>query len=79
MAFEVEISETAEADIEEGADFIPRESPSAAERWHVDLWELIFSLREMPKRFAIIPEADELEFPYRSAKHYSHRVIYGID
>lgn len=79
MAFNIEVSEIAEIDIEDVVAFIATDSPQAASRWHVDLWELIFSLRDMPKRFTIIPEAEDLEFPYLSAKHYSHRVIFRID
>ena len=39
----------------------------------------IQSLAEMPLRFALIPEADELKRPLRSFPHHSHRVIYQVD
>jgi len=79
MAFELEISNAAEEDIQEAAAFIAADSPSAAIRWHTELWELIFSLDHMPSRFPVIPEAEKLGTPYRSAMHYSHRVVYRID
>jgi plasmid stabilization system protein ParE len=79
MAFSLDISKAAEEDIQEAAAFIALDSPSAATRWHKELWELIFSLREMPARFPTIPEANKLKMPYRSAIHYSHRVVYRID
>lgn len=40
---------------------------------------LILSLQEMPGRFPVIPEAEELGLPYRSALHHSHRVIFRVD
>ena len=79
MAFRVEIAEPAELDINEAALYIASDSPSAAFRWNTELWQLILSLREMPAWFSVIEEAEELGVPYRSALHFSHRVIFTID
>lgn len=79
MDFKVEVTEPSEADIDEAAAYIALDSPSSAQKWNRELWELIFSLRKMPARFSIITEAKALGFPYRSALHYSHRVIFRID
>ena len=35
--------------------------------------------QEMPAKFAVIPEAEVLGKPYRSALRYSHRLIHRID
>ena len=79
MAFEVKVTEPAERDIGEASAFIALDSPSSAQKWSQELWHLIFSLREMPGRFPVIPEAEALGFPYRAALHFSHRVIFRIE
>ncbi|AIE85974.1 type II toxin-antitoxin system RelE/ParE family toxin [Fimbriimonas ginsengisoli] len=79
MAYRVEATFQAARDIEEAIAYIGEDSVSAARKWHSELQELIQSLEEMPARFPIIAEADILKRPYRSAHHYSHRVIFRID
>ena len=71
--------ELPKADIDEAVQFIAKDSTQAASKWKAELADLILSLSEMPTRFAEIPEADGLKFRYRSASHYSHRVIFRID
>ena len=79
MAFKVFVTDPAEQDIDEAFSYIAREDFSAATKWYAELWSLIFSLKEMPSRFNVIQEVDELGLQYRSVNHYSHRVIYRID
>ena len=79
MAFRVEITDPAIDDIDEAITFIAKGSRSAAAKSKASLEAVILSLRDMPSRYPVIPEADELEYPYRSAIHYSHRIIYRID
>ncbi len=79
MAFSVEITDPARDDIDDAVMFIAQKSQSAARKWKTELQALILSLQEMPGRFAVIPEATELEMPYRSAPHHSHRVIFRVD
>jgi plasmid stabilization system protein ParE len=79
MAFKVFVTEPAEQDINEAFTYISRDDFIAASKWYAELWKLIFSLKEMPSRFNIVQEADELGLQYRSVNHYSHRIIYRID
>ena len=79
MAFDVEITDPARDDIDDAVTFIAQNSPAAARRWKTALQTLILSLGEMPGRFAVIAEAEELGLPYRNAPHHSHRVIFRID
>ena len=79
MAYRVEVTETAESDIDEAITFIAKDSHSATARWHAELWQLILSLKEMPSRFPILQDSDELGHQYRSVVHYSHRVIFRIE
>lgn len=79
MAFRVFITDHAEQDIDDAFSYIAREDFSAATKWYAELWSLIFSLKDMPSRFNIVQEADELGLQYRSVNHYSHRIIYRVD
>ena len=54
-------------------------APEAARRWLDGLYSAIGELAEAPSRFSVIPEADELGYPYRSIVYHSHRVIYAVD
>ena len=79
MAFSVEITDPARDDIDNAVAFIAQNSTATARKWKIKLQSLILSLHEMPGRFPVIPEAAEIGIPYRSAPHYSHRVIFRID
>ena len=79
MAFSVEITDPARDDIDSAVDYIAQNSVRAARKWKTGLQSVILSLQELPSRFPLIPEAEQLGFPYRSALHYSHRVIFRID
>jgi plasmid stabilization system protein ParE len=79
MTFRVIVTDPAFADIEEAADYIWTESPGNARRWLSDCWRAIDTLKEMPHRNAVIPEADLLGLPYRSLPLHAHRLIYRID
>ena len=76
MGFSIEITDPAIDDINDAVTFIARDSHQGAARWLAGLRSLIHSLEEMPDRFAVIPEADELQMPYRSAVYRSHRVVF---
>lgn len=78
MGFKVVVIPTARADLEEYADWIAEDSPDQARKWLIEAWETIFSLREMPARFAIIDEAEELGAEVRDVLHHSHRIVYRV-
>ncbi len=79
IAFDIEITDPARDDIDSAVTFLAQESRAAAARWKTALQALILSLQEMPGRFPVIPEASELQMPYRSVLHASHRVVFRID
>ncbi len=79
MAFKVQIVAAAERDIAEALAFIHQNSPVAAQRWLETLLRKIRGLAEMPFRFALIAEADELKKPLRSFVPHSHRIVYEVD
>lgn len=79
MAFQVELSQQAEADIAEAADYIAADSPDNARKWVDALLVQLETLREMPQRHDLIPEAKLLLRHLRSIQHYSHRIIYEVN
>ncbi len=81
MAYEIRITEPAKFDAQEYAQYIrdKERSVEAASKWLRTLLVEIEKLRDMPSRFAVIPEGDELGTAYRSFNYYSHRVIYAVN
>lgn len=79
MAYRIKVGDPAERDIEEAVRYIARDSQAAASKWYESLWKLIFSLSDNPHIFSLIPEADDVGYPYQSAIHYSHRIIFRVD
>lgn len=65
-------------DLEDYADFIAADSPDQAQKWLQGAWKKIFSLAEMPKRFAVIAESDFLVGEIRDLTHHSHRIVYRM-
>ena len=78
MAFQVDITEPALADIEEYVRFIRdvRKEPDAA--WFLGLLRAIDSLEHLPERCAVIPEHDEFTFEIRHLIYFSHRIIFRV-
>ena len=78
MAYRVLVMPSAHLDLEESFSFIEADSPERARRWLSGVWECIFSLADMPGRFAIIDEAEELGGVIRDVVYHSHRVVYRV-
>jgi plasmid stabilization system protein ParE len=79
MAFKVEITESAAQDIDETIAYIQADSISASADWLDGIQTLMASLADNPARFPVIPEAIDLQLPYRNAVYFSHRVVFRID
>jgi plasmid stabilization system protein ParE len=78
MVYKVVVMPSAQADMEEYADFIGTDSRQHAQQWLILAWQSIFSLAENPGRFAVIEESVELGVELRDIPHYSHRIVYRI-
>ena len=80
MAYRIQITRPARQDAQDYAAFIRDEhqSPDPARRWLDGLYAAIKELAELPQRFSVITEAEELGFPYRSFVYHSHRVVYAM-
>jgi len=79
MVFDVIVTRKALADIDEHVLYITQNSVEEASKWKDRLELLIQSFAEMPRRFSVIEESRRLKHPYRSAIHYSQRVIFRIE
>jgi plasmid stabilization system protein ParE len=81
LDYKVEISEDARDDFIAYAAFIVENEKSEvpAKKWVNGLFAAAASLSTFPSRFRVVPEADLLDFPYRSFIYHSHRVIFRID
>ncbi len=78
MAFKIQLADAAVQDISEFADRIALNSVVEARKWVEGLFREIETLRELPHRYALIPEAGQLKRELRSIHHHSHRVIYEV-
>lgn len=81
MGFKVVLTQSAQADANEYAEFIAitQAQPAAAAKW-LDGLEFEFeTISNSPTAFAVIPEQDEFETELRQRIYHSHRIIYLID
>ncbi len=65
MAYRVDLTNPAKADVYLAFERIREVAPFSAERWLKGIFTAIFTLSECPARCAVIPEADELGLPLR--------------
>jgi toxin ParE1/3/4 len=76
--YHVEITKTAENDLEEIWTTIRLDSPDNANRFLAQLEEQIARLEKMPRRCPLIPENELLGTEYRHLILESYRVIFRI-
>ena len=81
MAFQIDITGPALADVEDYVQFIReiRKEPEAAERWFRGLIQAIYTLEERPERCPAIPERDDFSFELRHLVYFSHRIIFHVE
>lgn len=78
MAFRVEISPSALADIEEAFLWIQQESPSTADDWYNGLVDAIVSLENFPNRCSLAPESEDIGREIRLLLYRRHRILFGV-
>lgn len=76
--FRIEITRTAEADIENIWSYIAEDSPGTATAFILALEEQIAALESFPERCPHIPENELLGTRYRHLIHGNYRTIYKI-
>lgn len=77
--YRVEISETAEADIQGIFDYILKDATTSAFKWVEEIERQINSLEKFPLRCAVIPEAQELGREYYHIIYGDYRTIFRIE
>jgi len=76
--YRVEITRTAERDIEAIYDFIARDNPTTAREWVREIERQISRLERSPAQCPIIPETADLGREYRHLLHGPYRTIFRI-
>ncbi len=76
--YRVDITRTAEQDIDSIYDFIARDNPAAANKWGKEVERQISTLSRSPARCPIIPEAGDLGREYRHLLYGAYRTIFRI-
>jgi len=75
----VEITRTAESDIQEIFEYILQDNEVAAVKWVDEIERQIDSLENFPMRCPVIPEVNELEKEYRHLIYGNYRTIFRIE
>lgn len=78
VKYKVEITATAERDVEEIWTYIADDSPENATAFIIRLEEQIDALEQLPERSPLVPENEQLGTPYRHLLHGAYRTIFRI-
>ena len=78
VQFKVEISASAERDLEEIWDYIAQDNPGNATTYILQLEEQMYSLERFPERCSLIPENQILGTSCRHLMHGQYRTIFRI-
>jgi plasmid stabilization system protein ParE len=83
MVFRVELTKTAQADLEELHLWVVERAPSQGTAWFNGLEKKIASLDRLPERYPVAPESFDPERPvhvlhYGRARHV-YRVLFWVD
>jgi plasmid stabilization system protein ParE len=78
MAFRVDVTPEAAADIAIAAEYIARESPARAARWLGELQRKLQTLEHNPERCPLVSESDAFSLPIRELLHGGRRGTYRI-
>ena len=76
--YRLEITASAQRDVEATHDFIARDKPKAAAKWVRAFDQRARSLQQVPLRCEVIPEAEEIGFDYRHLIWGNYRIIYKV-
>jgi toxin ParE1/3/4 len=77
-SFRVRIAAPAEADLLAIHDYIARDKKGAAAKWLRTILAAVRSLRSLPYRHELIPEALDLAVECRHFIHGNYRIIYRV-
>lgn len=78
VIFRVEITPSAELDLEEIWDYIAGDSPGNATTFILAIEQQIYSLEQFPERCPLIPENQILGTSYRHLMYGQYRIVFRI-
>ena len=78
MAYRVDLTPRAIADIEEALEYIDQAAPTRSKRWLLGLMDTVYSLEDMPERFPVAPESEDFGKEIRQALYGKRTGIYRI-
>jgi plasmid stabilization system protein ParE len=78
MAYRVDLTPQAISDIEAALQYIGQAAPTRIERWLLGLVDSVRLLEEMPERFPVVPESEELGREIRQVLYGKRTGIYRI-
>jgi plasmid stabilization system protein ParE len=79
MAYRVEITPQAEADLDQGYCYIARDSPKNALRWWRRFYDVVARLSLFPEAYGHAPENDAVSFDVRQKLYGNYRILFTID
>jgi len=78
MAFRVELTAEAEADLQRAFAYIQADAPENAARWLHGLYDAVDSLQRFPERCGTAPEHEWTDFELRQYIYGRYRVLFTI-
>ncbi len=81
MSFDVLVTERAEQELNQAADWIARDAPDTAEKWFKQFVEAIISLGKNPERCGYARENDRFSFDLRQllyGRRRSYRALFTV-
>jgi plasmid stabilization system protein ParE len=79
MAYQVNISPTAIADIEKIYLYLQEEAQVSADQWVIDCFEAMFTLESFPRRCPLAQESQDLGLSIHQLLYSSsHRILYTV-
>jgi len=77
--YDIKISPTAKAQINESFCYIFEQSPQNAKSWLTKIYKKIDSLETIPNRCGRIQEKEAFRIDVRELRFYSHRILFTVD
>ena len=83
MAYRVEVTKSAEAELEELYRWVVQRAPGQGAAWFNGLEETILSLDRYPERCSVAPESFDSDHPVRvlpyGRRPHTYRVLFTVD
>lgn len=78
MGYRVDLTPRAVSDIQESFEYIDQAAPTRSKGWLLGLMDAVYTLGDMPERFAVAPESEGLGREIRQALYGKRSGVYRI-